>query len=661
MVRVDLSPNYVAPYSNNSYNCPGYNVAGPDGNYVRSYTGLNGSQPYTASFNGSQAQIAVMGPPAAGNDISANIAQLDFTGATMASAGALAQQGQSAAMMSQLGDFKLFGSFWSPPPWLKIASGNTFNSNFTAGPSNGAAFPFIWLGCFAGGLFDTSGTSEPQYNNTSALTQFARTVSATLRGFQQTYGVKFNAISIQNELDFEEYYNSCLYESTAQYIAVLNAVRTELNQYPDLANIQIEGPEDAIGTNEYEMWQTENGSTPIARNLQFVSAVESQAPASLGFFTVHGYGPNGISSTGVTTSTSWQWWTSGWTPSSNPSEGLPTTVSGISSYGRKSWMTEASGETDGWLDSSTSGGFPDSGAFSIAIKLHQALTTGQESGWVYWQFNDGSTPADGQALVDTTNMANSPKYVAAKHFFRYIRPYSYRVNTTVTGSSKLLASSYVNDANGTLTIVLLNTSSSSTTASITVPTYPAGLTSFQNFTSSNGKYWQPSTTSVSGGKMSVSLPGYSAVTLTATSPGETYANWAAGYFGSSSSANAAPNATPQNDGVTNLVKYFCDINPTRAMSATDLSALPKVTVTTVGGFPYLALNYRQNPNQTGLGVVLESSPDLQTWQNVQTQDDNDYMTQAVGNDSTTGDPIIQQGIKTNGNTKLFVRLNVTLP
>ena len=52
MLRMDLTPNFIAPYSNNNYNSPSYGNAGPNGNYARTYTNAN---TYTNLFNGSQA------------------------------------------------------------------------------------------------------------------------------------------------------------------------------------------------------------------------------------------------------------------------------------------------------------------------------------------------------------------------------------------------------------------------------------------------------------------------------------------------------------------------------------------------------------------------------------------------------------------------------
>jgi hypothetical protein len=244
MLRIELTPAFASPYSDNYFNCPGYGVPGPDGNYVRTYTNATS---YTNLFDGVQAQIAVMGP-----NIDSNIAYFDFTtsGSDPQVAGLAAQAGK--ARSNSLGDFKLFGSMLSPAPWLKLVDGNVYSGQgfyypFIEDMTN-IAFPFICIGNWAGGVLDTSGTPRPEFDDsspggtgpTSALTQFARGTAAYLRGFQNTYGVPLYAISIQNELDFDEDYFSCFYPVTSIYVAAIEALRAELDQYPDLAGIRIQ-------------------------------------------------------------------------------------------------------------------------------------------------------------------------------------------------------------------------------------------------------------------------------------------------------------------------------------------------------------------------------------------------------------------------------------
>jgi O-glycosyl hydrolase len=514
LLRMDLTPNFTSQYSANNYNSPSYGNPGPGGNYARTYTNATS---YTNLFNGSQAQIAVMGP-----NIDSNVAYFNFTasGSGPQVAGVTAQLGKS--MITNLGDFKLFASLWSPMPWVKLADGNTYQSGGANLPTNGTPFPYIWLGNFAGGSLDVSGTPRPEFNDaalggtgpTSALTQFARCVAAYLRGFQNTYGVSFYAISIQNELDFDEFYNSCFYPLATNYVTALTAVRTELNQYPDLANIKIMGPEDVLGGDAYGMWQYGSGSTAADKNLQFLQAVGANPAASNAeaYFCVHGYDSDGVSAAAATP-TQWLWWANGW--STSPAPGIPANVAGFRNYGKKSWMTETSGENPAWLYPTS--GFPGGGAWSIALRLQQALTAGRESAWAYWQMTDGNAVGT-ETLTDSASLQNSPKYVAAKHFFKYIRPNSICVNTTVSGDPALTAAAFLHVTNGTMTVVLINATNTPVPAVVNSPAQPLGIRSWQAFTSSNGSYWQSSITGITNGQATVEVPGYGVVTLYGMAP-----------------------------------------------------------------------------------------------------------------------------------------------
>jgi O-glycosyl hydrolase len=510
IVRFDIVPHFKAPYSDFTYNSPWYHdnpsLPGPDGNNVRTYTNATD---YTRSFAGRKAAIAVMGP-----DIDANIAYFDYEDDGPKTAGLLAQVGNQKK--AALGDFKLIASMWSPAPWLKLSSGNTISGQSGNLPMNGTAWPFIWGGNFAGGKLDVSGTPRAEFDDssvggsgpTSALVQFARGLVAYLRGFQNEFGVKLYAISIQNELNFETFYNSAYYALSSDYIAALVAARAELDKYDDLKTIRIMGPEDLLGGDGYGMWQYGGGSGVTHKNLQYLAnvAADAKASAALEFFNVHGYASDGVSSSGANPK-AWDWWVNGWTTA--PGAGLPAMVKGISAYGKKSWMTETSGEDPAWL--APTSGFPNNGGFSIAVKLHQALTTGRESAWVYWQTSDGSDVGP-STLTDATKKDASPKYVAAKHFFKYVRPGAVRAGATVSGSDALLASAFVG-ASGYLTTVLVNTASDSATVKVALPAVPAGITTLDAHTSSDGKLWVPSSITVNAGSATVPVPGYGVVTL----------------------------------------------------------------------------------------------------------------------------------------------------
>ena len=515
VLRMDLTPRFKPPYTgmNGTYNSPWYhrnpNFPGPDGNNVRTYTN---AADYRRSYNGWTAPIAVMGP-----DIDQNTNCLDFNYGTIPVAGALARIG--AARSNLLGGFKLIGSLWSPAPWVKLSSGNTCpNWGGTPMPVPGTPWPFVWYDNFAGGKLDTSGSALADFNDgtgpTSALTQFARGIAAYLRGFQNAYQVRFYAISIQNELNFEEFYNSCTYPLSSGYVAALKAVRAELDQYPDLAPIKIMGPEDLLGGDIWGLWQYGGGDSTIHKNLHYLQdiAADPQAAAAEAFFCIHGYASDGVSAANATP-TLWDWWANGWTTS--PTPGIPSNIKGFTYYSKKSWMTETSGEDPAWL--APADGYPNAGAWGVALRLYQALTTGQQSAWLYWQLTDGS-PVGDSTLTSSSLLANSPKYVAVKHFFRFIRPDAVRVSATVSGSTNLLASAYLHDTNRTLTVIMLNTSPDSCSTTLVVPAQPPGIGSFCAYTSSDSNYWQSSTVLVANGTAAVTIPGYGVVTLYGVAP-----------------------------------------------------------------------------------------------------------------------------------------------
>lgn len=137
-----------------------------------------------------------------------------------------------------------------------------------------------------------------------------------------------------------------------------------------------------------------------------------------------------------------------------------------------------------------------------------------------------------------------------------------------------------------------------------------------------------------------------------------FITWEKGFFTPAQMADpntTGPNAKPQKDGISNVLKFLCDINPTQPMSETDKAALPKTARTDISGTNYLTLNYRQKPSVTGLTVNIQTSTDLQTWSTV-TPD----ITQNGIPDPTTGDPTIIVGVKTGGVANQYIRLSVTV-
>jgi O-glycosyl hydrolase len=515
--RMDLTPHFRSPYSDFSYYSPSFgnkpplkiddrsHPGGPDGNFCRTYTS---AADYTRSYGGKQAPIAVMGPK-----IEANIALFNYDEIT--AQGELAKAGM--ARKSKLGDFKLYGSIWSPAPWVKIADGKTYEGGGYPKPPKGTVFPFVWNGNFSGGQVDVSDQPLDVFNDgvepTSALTQFARCTAAYIKGFQDKFGVKFYGVSIQNEVNFPEFYSSCTYRTSAQYITAIKRVRAEFDQYPDLKSIKIVGPEDVLGGNGWSMWQIGSGDSVTSKNLQYLADIGKDpiAEEALALCCIHGYASDGATAGGAD-SRQWNWWVHGWqTP---PAQGLPSNVKGFADYEKKSWLTETSGEKSGWLDPSGPGKFPANGGWSIAFKNQQALTAGRESAIIYWQFAEKDAVTTTSCLTRKNDADQEPKYVAAKHFYKYIRPGAVAVKTSIDSDDGITASAYEHASDHTLTIVLVNRSAQGQSASIVLPGNFASMSTVDAFTSSAAALWQPSSVRAIAGKLNIDVPGYGVVTLT---------------------------------------------------------------------------------------------------------------------------------------------------
>ena len=511
MLRIDLTPAFKSPYADHAYNSPWFHgspgLPGPEGNNVRSY---RDAADYGRAWAGQRAPIAVMGP-----HIEHNLTYFDYAEPRVKSFGDLAAHGTH----SHGSELKLIASLWSPAPWLKKRSGGSIHGQSGVLPKDGARWPFIWAGNFAGGTLDTSGKPVAEFDDrplggqgpTSALTQFARGLAAYVLGFQRTYGVRFDAISIQNELGFETFYNSCSYPRTSDYIAALKAARAELDRHPELRSIRLMGPEDLLGSSGYGLWEFGGESSSAPKNLQFLDAVakDPEASKALALFCVHGYAADGVTGTGADPK-SWRMWAHGWKES--PERGLPSAVRGFASYGKKSWLTETSGEPSIWAPASE-GTLADS-ALGLAVKIHQALTAGEESAWVYWQLLDDD-PVNANTLTDRTLRARAPKYTAAKHFFRFIRPGAVRIDARTGEPGPLLASAYLHEAQRTLTVVLVQPGKSAQAVQV------AGLTgarSVEAYGSRAGQLWHAQPAALKGDVVALELPAESIVTLVAHLP-----------------------------------------------------------------------------------------------------------------------------------------------
>ena len=266
---------------------------------------------------------------------------------------------------------------------------------------------------------------------------------------QQT-GVDVFAVSIQNESAFEEPYASCVYSAT-QYRDAFKTVG---------AYLAAKGLTTKFFGAEHMAWALNNSGT-----YEKVIKADPAASPYLYAMAVHGYQDGVQADTG--------------------------SFAGVSADDKQLWMTETSGYPLDW-----------NGAMSLAANIHQSLRLAKMSAWVWWALEGKN---DGERLL-TAGLDHTKKSLVSKNFYKWVRPGALMVGCT-SGAASLLASAYVQRADRTMTIVLVN-SAGATTVSLSGTAIPA---SFEKHVTSSSKNCADEGTVASSG--SITIDGSSVTTL----------------------------------------------------------------------------------------------------------------------------------------------------
>lgn len=446
------------------------------------------------------------GPVPLGDDVQENIAKFNFEHERVKIFGQVAQYLRDNALEPER--VKFMADFWSPPHWMKGPTGA--EQSFGGRPPRPT--PFV---SFNG--TDTVGGRLKQ--TPENLEQFGRYILAYTRGFGQYFGIEFDNISLQNELSFENPFASCTYLHAPgadgereggqywQYAAALKAVKEEFEQKGISARIR--GPHMGnIG---------EKPDNPWALNDQcnFVRAVKDhEDPELFDFLSIYTsnyidpeYGAQMLSGfrdgKAATPHLPWAEWL--YAP------GFPE---------KPYWIAEMGGAREDWLTGED--GAPGRGAIRVAQNIHNAMVWGRASAYVYWQILGGRDRPGGGSLLSRTLDTTGKKFSAYRHFSRYVRPGAVRVETTPTAagsgsemdtSHSLNASAYVHDEDGTVTIVLVNLLPDEEDVQIAVPDSPA-VDSYSVWRTKGDESFAPQPdVPVEAGSVSLTVPGYSVVTL----------------------------------------------------------------------------------------------------------------------------------------------------
>lgn len=454
-------------------------------------------------------------PVALGPDVGSNVAKMDFANSKTKVYGDMAVWLRQNALEPDR--VKISGSLWSPPHWMKGPTG--MRQHHVTNPS--VKKPTPWLADGTDG--DSIGGRLLQTPRN--LEQFGRYVVAWLKGFERHYGVPMYAVSLQNELSFENPFDSATYEKGPngengqwwQYAAALKAVKDEIGA--KALQTKFMGPHmSQVGAKPSNPWG-------LLHQMSYIEAVKSHPdPGLIGFLSF--YNSNGYLGTQEEAVKMWAGYYRG-------SSAVPgswarwTKAPGVARDEKPTWVSEVGGAQGKWLTGAD--GSVGQGAITVAQKIHNALVHANASAYVYWQMTghkDDETPHSLLGKKHIANPTNSKKYSAFKHFSRYVRPGAVRVGatfangkTSVGGKGEydtyhgLNVSAYVHDEDGTITVVLVNMQPTAHRVTLRFPE-DVSVDRLQTYLTSNDRsFAKQGGPSISGGGADLSVPPHSVLTV----------------------------------------------------------------------------------------------------------------------------------------------------
>ncbi|MGW3123136.1 glycoside hydrolase family 30 protein [Streptomyces sp. NPDC001107] len=177
---------------------------------------------------------------------------------------------------------------------------------------------------------------------------------------------------------------------------------------------------------------------------------------------------------------------------------------------KRTWMSEWSPDGTTWNENWDDGSGYD--GFTVASAIHDALTKGNTSGYVYW-YGASLGATRGLIQMDGDSYHVSKRLWAMANYSRFIRPGATRIGAT-TADADLKLSAFRN-TDGTVTVVALNTATSATPVTFDLKNtrIPKG-TATPYLTDATHSTAQQPTVAVSRSSMTATVPARSLVTYT---------------------------------------------------------------------------------------------------------------------------------------------------
>lgn len=363
------------------------------------------------------------------------------------------------------------GSVWSPPHWMKQER-----------PQPGKDKSFSWSKF---GSESCGGQLNPKF-----ATHYGHFLAEYVRGLKVVHGLDLRAVSIQNELEFYEPYDSCIY-TPQQFADTLKAVG-RVFKAKGLDTLLI-GPEDMT-------------KAPDRAIKHVIAAMKDPETAGyLGPICAHGYA-DGIT-TSLEAGDAARFWD----------------LMQQHAPGREYWMTETGGGYGAWepwerdMEQGKKKGqkVTHPGALaSLGSMLHNAFTHGNASLWTNWQFLTESEDAQ-HALVHVTMESITPtkKFYIMKHYSRFIPAGSRRIAAGPDAQEEVTVSAYTHEEQQVLTIILTNHAEQERTVRLRLAGVPSVTSLHAHLTDASHDCAPQPAVGVGSDGISVVLPPCSLMTL----------------------------------------------------------------------------------------------------------------------------------------------------
>jgi O-glycosyl hydrolase len=299
------------------------------------------------------------------------------------------------------------------------------------------------------------GALLPQYYG-----EFAEYCAAIVKLYKRDAGVDLYAMSIQNEPLFAEPYSSCVY--TPQQMR--DVVRSVGKRFA------AEGIKTKIIIPEALPAQW-------AQLLSFISTIcgDSVAGRYANIVAVHNYTADGVGA-GSTGAAQWA-----------------AIASRAAQYGKHLWQTETSGCAYTW-----------SGALGMASAIHVALKYGKVNAWCFYRLGL-SADHNGEGSVTLGGNVTALGGVL-KNYAKFVRPGAVQIGS-VSSDTSIGVTSFVHDANRTLSLVVVNPGASKQ-VTVSGGSLPA---QFKVYVSASGRICEDAGSVASSA--AVTVPASSVVTL----------------------------------------------------------------------------------------------------------------------------------------------------